>query len=268
MKMPSAKITRSPARLIMRPQNGAVTRRIRAKTETTAPTAKLSTPKLRAKTGSTGISTPKPTATQNAISPSTMTSRGIRVERLRRSQLGAGLVAFTAISLPARRPVLRTRKAGGVGTVVAGRRQIQEEAVSVFSDIRAWLAARRGVRSQVPLLFTAQQGSSAIAGPDLVEPAAADREPGTSEAAQAVRESTSPDPGEGRAGAVEGRIDWDPVEPGSAKPTLDGTDKAGGQSQPPLPEPVMHHDVPATTQSDSIVPRGLQVAAAWSWRLS
>jgi predicted PurR-regulated permease PerM len=152
-----------------------------------------------------------------------------------------------------------------VGTVVGGRRQIQEEAVSVFSDIRAWLAARRGVRSQVPLLFTAQQGSSTIAGPDQGEPAASHREPGTSEAAQAVRESTSPDPGEGRAGAVGGRIDWDPVEP--AKPTLDGTDKAGGQSQPPLPEPVMHHDVLATTQSDSIVPRGLQVAAAWSWRL-
>ena len=115
MKMPSAKITRSPARLIMRPQNGAVTRRIRANTETTAPTARLSTPKLRAKTCNTGINTPKPTATQNAISPSTMTSRGIRVERSRRSQLGAGGVAFTANSLPARRPVVRTPKAGGVG---------------------------------------------------------------------------------------------------------------------------------------------------------
>src|SRR5215212_735792 len=152
-------------------------------------------------------------------------------------------------------------------TVVGGRRQIQEVAVSVFSDIRAWLAARRGVRSQLPLLFTAQQGSSAIAAPDRGEPAASEREPETSEALQAARESKSSDAGEDRTEEMRGRIDWGPAEPGSAEPTLDGTDKAVSSSQPPLREPVKQPNVLAMTQSDSIVPRGLQVAAAWSWRL-
>src|SRR5918994_118620 len=165
MKMPSARITRSPARLIMRPQNGAVIRRIRAKTETTAPTAKLSTPKLRAKTGSTGISTPKPTATQNAISPSTKTSRGIRSGPWRRSQLGAGREAFTAIVC-----LLQT---GGdaprrQGRGVRGGRgeQNQEAGVAVFGKMRGWLAARRSFRSGLPSLLTAQKGSPPVAPAD------------------------------------------------------------------------------------------------------
>ena len=72
----------------MRPQNGLDTSLIRANTETTAPTSRWLTSKLRAKTGSTGTSTPKPTATQNAIRPSTMTSRG-RVLRRRSHADGA-----------------------------------------------------------------------------------------------------------------------------------------------------------------------------------
>src|SRR5215217_5476551 len=144
-------------------------------------------------------------------------------------------------------------------TVVGGRRQIQEVAVSVFSDIRAWLTAKRGVRSQLPLLFTAQQGSSAIAAPDRGEPAGSEREPGTSETAQAARESKSPDAGEDRAGAAGGRIDWGPVEPGSDEPTLDRNENAGGPGQPSPPGPAVLPNAPATTQFDSIVPRGLQV---------
>ena len=69
MKMPVAMITRSLQRSIIRPHSGLDTRRIRAKAEMTAPTSKLPTPKLRANTGSTGTSTPKPTATQNAMRP-------------------------------------------------------------------------------------------------------------------------------------------------------------------------------------------------------
>ncbi|GAA1370514.1 hypothetical protein GCM10009638_00080 [Luteococcus sanguinis] len=49
---------------------------MKANAEITAPTIRLSTSKERAKIGSTGTSTPKPTATQKAITPSTMTSRG------------------------------------------------------------------------------------------------------------------------------------------------------------------------------------------------
>ena len=71
MKMPVAMTIRSLQRSISRPHSGLDTSRIRAKAEMTAPTSKLPTPKLRANTGSTGTSTPKPTATQNAIRPRT-----------------------------------------------------------------------------------------------------------------------------------------------------------------------------------------------------
>ena len=79
MKMPMAMTMRSPTALIIRPQNGLEASRISAKAEITAPTSKLPTPKLRAKTGSTGTRTPKPTATQKAIRPRTYTSRGKRL---------------------------------------------------------------------------------------------------------------------------------------------------------------------------------------------
>ena len=69
--MPTASTTRSPKIPISRPQKGLQASRIRANAETTAPTSKLPTPKLRAKTGRTGTRTPKPTATQKAIRPRT-----------------------------------------------------------------------------------------------------------------------------------------------------------------------------------------------------
>ena len=96
MKMPVARIVRSPAQAISRPQSGLATSRIRANIEMTAPTATLPTPKVRAKTGNTGTRTPNPTATQKAITPRTRTSRG-RVVRQRsqcraRADLATGLV--------------------------------------------------------------------------------------------------------------------------------------------------------------------------------
>ena len=71
MKMPVAMMIRSLKILISQPQKGLEIRRIRANAEMTAPTSVFPTPKLRAKTGSTGTRTPKPTATQNATRPST-----------------------------------------------------------------------------------------------------------------------------------------------------------------------------------------------------
>ena len=71
MKMPVAMMIRSLKTLISQPQNGLETRRIKANAEMTAPTSVFPTPKLRAKTGSTGTRTPNPTATQNATRPNT-----------------------------------------------------------------------------------------------------------------------------------------------------------------------------------------------------
>jgi putative heme transporter len=153
-----------------------------------------------------------------------------------------------------------------VGT---GRQQNQEAALAVFSDIRAWLTARRSVRSRLPFLLTARQGSPAVAAADRGEPPHSDREPGTSETEQAAREAEPSDASQDRAGPVDsGRVDWGPVEPSAAEPTPDGTEEAGTPSQAPPPEPEIPSVALATTsQFDSIVPRGIQVAAAWSWRL-
>ncbi len=95
--MPIPITSRSPNVAINRPQNGLATSLIRANAEITAPTWRLLTPKLRAKTGRTGTRTPKPTATQNAISPSTYTSRGR--DRLLLHRIRNELRGFTAHSV-------------------------------------------------------------------------------------------------------------------------------------------------------------------------
>jgi hypothetical protein len=71
MPMPTARIVRSPAQSISLPQTGLATKRIRANAETTAPISRLPTPKLFTYTGRTGTTTPKPTITKNAMTPST-----------------------------------------------------------------------------------------------------------------------------------------------------------------------------------------------------
>jgi predicted PurR-regulated permease PerM len=140
--------------------------------------------------------------------------------------------------------------------------------VAVFSDIRAWLTARRNVRARLPFLLTAQQRSSAVAAADRGDPPHLDREPGTSETEQAAREAEPSDASQDRAGPVDsGRVDWGPVEPSAAEPTLDGTEEDGGASQPPPVPEIQPAALATTSPSNSMVPRGIQVAAAWSWRL-
>ncbi|GAA1427567.1 hypothetical protein GCM10009616_05050 [Microlunatus lacustris] len=110
MKMPTAITSRSPNWSISRPQKGLIASRRAAKADTTAPTAKLSTPKLRANTGSTGTRTPKPTATQKAIRPSTYTSRGRPLEPRSRSRTRSGMprcVLTGTVCLAARGTVRR-----------------------------------------------------------------------------------------------------------------------------------------------------------------
>lgn len=81
MKMPTARVARSPSPSAIRPQNGLVSRRMKAKADTTIAIWKLVTSNDLANTGRTGTTTPKPTATQKAMMPRTMTSRGTDVRR-------------------------------------------------------------------------------------------------------------------------------------------------------------------------------------------
>ena len=75
MKMPTARVRRPPILSRIQPQKGLVASLVAANIETTMPTRKSVAPKDAAKVGSTGTSTPKPTATKKAIRPSTSTSR-------------------------------------------------------------------------------------------------------------------------------------------------------------------------------------------------
>ena len=142
--------------------------------------------------------------------------------------------------------------------------------MAVFGDIRAWLAARRTVRSRLPFLSTTRPDSPVVTAAEPRQPARSDREPGTSETEQASREAEPSDAEQDRAGPVDsGRVDWGPVEPGSAEPTLEDAEEGqapSAQPVPPAPE-IRPVGLAQTSQVDSNVPRGIQVGAAWSWRI-
>ena len=74
--MPTPMVRLWPNLSLMRRTNGLVTSRKPANADTTRPIRKLVTPKDAAKIGSTGIITPKPTATKNADTASMTTVRG------------------------------------------------------------------------------------------------------------------------------------------------------------------------------------------------
>ncbi len=76
MPIPEASTTRSPRRLTNRPATGAEAKRTSAKTEMTAPAARLLTPKALANNGIAGATMPNPSATENATAVSTATSGG------------------------------------------------------------------------------------------------------------------------------------------------------------------------------------------------
>jgi predicted PurR-regulated permease PerM len=65
-----------------------------------------------------------------------------------------------------------------------------------------------------------------------------------------------------------GRVDWGPVDPSAAEPAPEASALDHGSAGPAPPQPEIQPVALATTpQFDAIVPRGIQVAAAWSWRV-
>ena len=161
----------------------------------TAPTAVLPTPKLRANTGSTGTSTPNPTATQNAITPRTRTSRG-RVVR---------------DAQPAPRP-------------------------------------RRGRhRPSVP----------------FAPPNRAPNHP------LPLRRRSGVEGGSGGAGEEDRRIDPLPMAPRSVADAHGSADRPRRCSIPSVRAAAPRPTSPRPTRAafDRNVPRGLQIAASWAWRI-
>lgn len=73
---PVASTRRSPMRFTNAPACAEAINRTKAKALTTAPARNADTPNARANTGSACATIPKPSATQNAITASTATSRG------------------------------------------------------------------------------------------------------------------------------------------------------------------------------------------------
>lgn len=74
--MPMPMVRRWPIRSEIRRTNGLIASRNPAKADTTRPIRKLVTPNEAANSGSTGIITPKPTATKKAETASITTVRG------------------------------------------------------------------------------------------------------------------------------------------------------------------------------------------------
>src|SRR3954464_395491 len=95
--MPVASTSRSPTESISRPVGNANTIRRNANALMTEAAAALPTPKSRANTGSAGATIPKPSATKNATTTRTPTSRGrsARGERGTRPSSPAGTPAVT-----------------------------------------------------------------------------------------------------------------------------------------------------------------------------
>lgn len=128
------------------------------------------------------------------------------------------------------------------------------------SGIRAWLAARRGVRARLPFLLTSHGAPAAVG----------DREPGSTETEQAAEQADASEAGDDRSGPVDsGRVDWGPVEPSAVEPTPPGPDVPDDKStkSAPAEQQVQPVTLASTPEFDSIVPRGVQLAAAWSWRV-
>ena len=73
---PEVKTNRSPNFSTNFPEINPDAKRVNANIETISPIAALLTPKVRAKIGIAGRSTPKPTATENAAAVTMKTSRG------------------------------------------------------------------------------------------------------------------------------------------------------------------------------------------------
>jgi putative heme transporter len=127
-----------------------------------------------------------------------------------------------------------------------------------LSGIRAWLAGRRSVRSQFPMLLTSQQAPPAATEGERSEPVRSDTE-------QLGRESDTSEVDSDRSGPVDsGRVDWGPVDPSAAEPASDDAEMDGRPPEAAPPEPEIQPVAPAL---DGTVPRGIQIAAAWSWRV-
>src|SRR4051794_25961618 len=113
--MPVASTSRSPTESISRPVGNANTIRRNANALMTEAAAALPTPKSRANTGSAGATIPKPSATKNATTTRTPTSRGrsARGERGTRSSSPA----------PGRRDAWHARRQESTRAVSNSRRQ-------------------------------------------------------------------------------------------------------------------------------------------------
>ncbi len=131
-----------------------------------------------------------------------------------------------------------------------------------LSDIRTWLAARRGIRSHIPMMLSSQQAPAAAGGAERTAP-------GESKTEEAARGSDASEADSDRSGPVDSaRVDWGPVDQSAAEPIPErsAADSAPARAAPAEPE--MQPVATATaSQSDATVPRGVQVAAAWSWRV-
>src|SRR3954468_13295271 len=130
MPMPVASTRRSPTESMSRPVGNAKTIRRNANALMTEAAAALPTPKSRANTGSAGATMPKPSATKNATTTSTPTSRGrsARGERGTRSSSPAhpdAVTHATARRQESTRSVSNSRRQGPSQLEVSLRRLVQ-----------------------------------------------------------------------------------------------------------------------------------------------
>ena len=204
MKMPSASTTRSPSALISRPQNGLDDQPHQGEDRDHCADREVAdpeTPREHRQHGDQDAEAHGDAECDHAeheylawhpggaapAKPARLRTRGIHGH-----------------SLPAAWPAVTPREAGKCGLRwEPAAEQKQEAAVAVFGDIRAWLAARRTVRSRLPFLSTTRPDSPVVTAAEPRQPARSDREPGTSETEQASREAEPSDAEQDRAGPVD-----------------------------------------------------------------
>ena|GEM_PF-322882 len=128
------------------------------------------------------------------------------------------------------------------------------------SGLRAWLEARRGVRSRFPFLLTSQ-GSGTSTDQERMSPESSQTE-------EATGTTGVSDADTDHVGLVDsGRVDWGPIDQSTVVPTPGDATRGQGSAEPAVIQAEQPVSVATTPKSDAAVPPGIQVAAAWSWRV-
>jgi putative heme transporter len=92
--------------------------------------------------------------------------------------------------------------------------------------------------------------------------------PESSQTEEATGTTGVPDADTDHVGLVDsGRVDWGPIDQGTAVPTPGDATRGQGSAEPAVTQAEQPVSVATTPKSDAAVPHGIQVAAAWSWRV-